>query len=89
MNENDIFVEEKCNEMLANITAVPYENVTIVEYTSDLCDAIGLELPHSNITIALRHASPHVLNHKPGGPHLRMRHLMTDVRNLLPVHHFN
>lgn len=76
----DTFVDEKCSEMLANITAVEIdEDKSIVQYTSEICDALGLELPHPNITISLRHASPHMLNHKPGGPHLRMRHVMTDV----------
>ena len=76
----DAFVDQKCSEMLANLTAVDRdEDKSIVQYTSEICDALGLHLPHPNTTISLRHASPHMLNHKPGGPHLRMRHVMTDV----------
>jgi len=56
------------------------ENVTNVEFISDMCDTLGLHLPHPNTTISLRFASPHV-DHKPGGKHKKIRHMVADLFN--------
>lgn len=71
-----------CENSLASIHDISADfNATLttnVEFISHFCDAIGLHLPHPNTTLALRYASPHV-EHKPGGKHGKIRHVIADL----------
>lgn len=69
-----------CQEQLLAVRSIPLDNTTtIAEYTSNLCDSMNLTLPHPNVTLALRFASPHIPDHKPGGRKLKIRHVISDI----------
>lgn len=72
-----------CQEQLRGVRSIPFDNTTTTaEYTSNLCDRMNLTLPHPNETLALRFASPHIPDHKPGGRKLKIRHVISDIFNL-------
>jgi hypothetical protein len=71
-----------CHDSLLEVITLDSVNQTLVDFTSDLCDSMGVPLPHPNETLSLRFLSKHIPDHKPGGKKTKIRHIIADIVSL-------